>query len=111
MTTARSVARWTETSKGSPGPSNPSESRNTMRCALDETGKNSVRPWMKPRIAARRASLIGGRAPLLPRSQEGAGAALRRGYLGPSRLEQGQVVVHHHSDELLEGDPGLPPEP
>src|SRR5688572_12235135 len=108
MTTASSVARCTATSKGSPGPSKPSASRNTMRWALDEMGKNSVIPWMQPRITALRSSLIV--AVRDPLASPGASPPDPR-LAGAPGLEDGDVVIDHHPDELLEGHARLPPQP
>ena len=53
-TTASRVPMWHATSNDSPNlsPSKPKNARARIRCAVLETGRNSVRPWTMPRSAA-----------------------------------------------------------
>ncbi len=50
-TTAASVPSWVTAVKEAPG-SFPVSSPTTRRCALEEMGRNSVRPWTMPRMTA-----------------------------------------------------------
>src|SRR5687768_9562273 len=50
--TARTEPSWIITVKTPPGSSNRSSRAPINRCAVDDTGRNSVRPWRIPSSAA-----------------------------------------------------------
>src|SRR5690625_270554 len=53
MSTASSVPIWVMAVKAAPGSAAPGKNSPTMRrCAEEEIGRNSVRPWTRPRIIA-----------------------------------------------------------
>src|SRR5690625_2760600 len=54
MTTASSVPIWLTAVKAAPGSGQLKKAANTRRWALEETGRNSVSPWMRPRTTASR---------------------------------------------------------
>src|SRR5690606_35457475 len=58
MTTASSVPSWVIAVNVAPGSvAEGSTSPRMRRCALDEIGRNSVRPWTRPRTSASRKSI------------------------------------------------------
>ncbi len=52
MITAVSVPIWVTAVNAAPGSAQPKIWLKISRCALLEMGRNSVRPWMMPRITA-----------------------------------------------------------
>ena len=52
MRTAAIVPSWTTAVNAAPGSSQPKNAGTMRRCAVLETGRNSVSPWTIPRTMA-----------------------------------------------------------
>ena len=52
MSTAAIVPSWITAVNAAPGSSQPMKAGTIRRCAVLETGRNSVRPWTIPRTMA-----------------------------------------------------------
>src|SRR5215208_110238 len=61
MSTAASVPSWQTAVNAAPGSSQPRNAGTMRRCALDEIGRNSVRPWTMPSTIDWRRFTGGGR--------------------------------------------------
>src|SRR4029453_16106840 len=64
MSSATTVPRWTAASKARPWSGQPRSMGTRIRCPDEETGRNSVAPWTRPRTIAWRGVIAAGRPPL-----------------------------------------------